>query len=74
MRIDNFSFNTNCFGKNNQFDMNLMFFIANKNFRIFLLAASGKNTEKSNQIRVLSRDLLKKRNLLLTLLVNLTKI
>jgi hypothetical protein len=46
-------------------------FFENEQFSVFLLAASGKNTEKSNQIRALSRDLLKKRNLLLTLLVSL---
>ena len=34
------------------------------------LATSGKNTDRSNDGRILSRDLLKKRNLLLTLLVS----
>ncbi len=34
------------------------------------LATSAKNTERSHDIRILSRDLLKKRNLLLTLLVS----
>jgi len=36
---------------------------------IFRLATSAKNTERSFDARILSRDLLKKRNLLLTLLV-----
>jgi hypothetical protein len=35
-----------------------------------VLLASGKNTDKSNDARILSRDLLKKRNLLLALLVS----
>lgn len=35
-----------------------------------VLATSGKNTDRSNDGRILSRDLLKKRNLLLTLLVS----
>jgi len=39
----------------------------------FFVGTSTKNTDKSNDVRVLSRDLLKKRNLLLTLLVSLVK-
>ncbi len=37
---------------------------------MLFLATSAKNTERSNDARVLSRDLLKKRNLLLTLMVS----
>jgi hypothetical protein len=43
-------------------------------YLFFFVATSTKNTDKSNDVRVLSRDLLKKRNLLLTLLVSLVKI
>lgn len=40
---------------------------------MFSLATSVKTTERSHDARVLSRDLLKKRNLLLTLLVISTR-
>ena len=43
---------------------------ANQIFHNFDLATSAKHTERSNDARILSRDLLKKRNLLLTLLVS----